>query len=752
MHIALDKTNFRNKENLERQHSFLSIFIHYTMSRGKSVRSMAFTDNHDQIRHALDQCTRVPEKQFSIRMLIAVFCLVACIVPVAAAMTESQENDAAGTAVQLEPVVVTATRMVSEAARVPAAVSMVAGEDIRQGRPAITLDDALARVPGVFTQNEFNFAQDLRISIRGFGARAAFGIRGIQIYMDGIPLTLPDGQNAVEIIDPDLISRMEVMRGPVSALYGNASGGVINIITQEGPQQTFLETRGLAGEYGLWKTVVKGGGQQGAVNAFAALSHLETGGFRDHSRAERTVFSSRLRVDMDAHSDLTLLLNAVRMPQAQDPGGLTAAQVDEDRQQAAPLNLLYNTGEELSEHRVGMVYRRETATRQYLEAAGYFGRRDLDNAVPFRFIELERKIVGGRLQYDMGTGFFGRDQRLVSGIDIAHQADDRVNYDSIGGRPGDTLLLDQDESVTSIGGYLQGEVDLTPAWTILAGGRYDNVRFSIDDRRPADDDDDSGSRTFDQFTGRFGLLHAPARAVRIYANVAQSFETPTTTEVVNRPEGGGGINPDIEPQKAVNYEVGAKMNFGGGFTLDAALFLIRLRDELIAFRDDTDRVFYRNAGESRRTGAEIGLTKNLGQGLRLHTAYTYLNAEFETFDKAGVDLSGNQVPGLPHHLWFFELSYQHHSGFYTSGDVRYAGSFYVDDENTLKNEAYTVVNARLGLARHIGRWTLEPFAGADNLLDETYIANVRINAAGGRYFEPAPGRTFFGGIRIACQL
>jgi iron complex outermembrane recepter protein len=686
-----------------------------------------------------------------VRMLAAAFCLAAWIVPAVSAMAQSQENDADDTAVWLEPVMVTVTRAVSEAGRVPAAVSTVGGEDIHQGRTAITLDDALARVPGVFTQNEFNFAQDLRISIRGFGARAAFGIRGIQIHMDGIPLTLPDGQNAIEIIDPDVISRMEVMRGPVSALYGNAAGGVINIITQEGPRQSFLETRRLAGQSGLWKTVVKGGGQHGAVNAFAALSLVETIGFRDHSRAGRNVFTGRLRVDVDAHSDLSLLFNAVRMPQAQDPGGLTTAQVDEDRRQAAPLNQLYNTGEELVEQRVGLVYRRETAAGRYLEAAGYVGRRNLDNAVPFRFIELKRTIVGGRLQYDRGASFFGGDQRLVSGIDVQHQADDRVNHDNIGGRRGDSLLLDQDESVTSLGVYMQGEVDLTPAWTILAGGRYDHVRFSIDDRLPADGDD-SGSRTFNQLTGRGGILFSPSRVVRVYANVAQSFETPTSTEVVNRPEGGGGINPGIEPQKAANYEVGVKMDFGAGFTLDAALFMIRLSGELIAFRDDTDRVFYRNSGKSRRTGAEIGLAGNLGRGLRLHTAYSRLNAEFETFDKVGVDLSGRQVPGLPRHLWFFELSYRHHSGLFITGDFRNSGSFYVDDENTHINEAYSVVNTRLGLERHIGRWTLEPFVSTDNLLKETYNSNVRINAAGGRYFEPAPGRTFSGGVRLYYRL
>ena len=685
-------------------------------------------------------------------VLTAACCMMVWIGTALPAVAQTFRSDPPDSeAVRLDPVLVTAPRVVSEAARVPAAVSTVEGQDIQQGRTAIHLNDALDRVPGVFVQNEFNFAQDLRISIRGFGARSAFGIRGIQIYMDGIPLTLPDGQSALDIFDPDVVSRLEVMRGPISPLYGNASGGVINIITQEGSQQPFLEARGMIGKYGLWKTLVKGGGQHGPVNSFASLSHVESRGFRAHSRAESTLFSSKLRVDIDAFSDLSLLLNSVRTPEAQDPGGLTAEQVARDRRQASALNILYNTGESITEQRIGLVYRRELTARRQLEAAVFAGSRELENAIPFRFIELERKVLGGRLQLDAGGTLLGYDHRLVAGLEMQRQADDRVNLDNVGGRPGDTLLLDQDESVTSMGAYLQQEIELAPTWSVLAGGRYDNVRFSIDDRLPADGDD-SGSRTFDQFTGRFGLMHTPASWLRIYGNMAQSFETPTSTEVVNRPEGGGGINSDIEPQKAINYEIGAKMQSFAGLTLNAALFLIQLQDELIAFRDATDRVFYRNAGESRRVGAEIGATQRFRQGLRLHLAYTYMDAEFESFEKAGVDLAGNQVPGLPRHRWFAELSYRHPSGFYASGDVRYTGSFFVDDENSLKNDAYRLLNARLGFEKNLGGWTFEPFAGADNLLDETYNANVRINANAGRYFETAPGRTFYGGMRLHYRI
>jgi len=659
-------------------------------------------------------------------------------------------KDTSAPEVRLAPVIVTAPRVISEAARVPAAVSTVQGEEIHRGRPAAKLNDALVRVPGVFVQNEENYAQDLRVSIRGFGARAAFGIRGIQIQVDGLPYTLPDGQSAFDSIDPNIIQQLEVMRGPASALYGNASGGVIGIVTEDGSLSPRLDARTVIGEYGFSESLLKGGGQFERVNTFAALSHVKIDGFRDHSQAESSRFYGKLRYDLDDVSDITLILNGMHTPVAHDPGGLTREQAQSDPAQAGGLNLDYDTREVLDDGRIGLVYRRELLADQHLEIAAFGGRRDLENAIPFTFIELEREILGGRIQYDLNGTILGLDHRAVFGVDLQHQADDRVNYNNVGGEAGDELLLDQDESVTAMGLYLQEEIEPVSDLSLLLGGRYDKVRFEIDDRFPADGDD-SGSRTFDQFTGRWGVMLALRPDLRTYATVAQSFETPTTTEVVNRPEGGGGINPDVEPQTAINYEIGMKSQFDSGSNLEVAFFLIRLDDELIAFRDVTDRVFYRNAGESHRTGVEIGFNRRFARSWQWHLAYTYLDAEFDTFLKDGRNLGGNQVPGLPEHLVFSELRYTHATGFYAAGSVLYVDDVFVDDENTSKNDAYTVVDARIGFEKKFRKWLVEPFGGVRNIGDEEYNNNVRINANGGRYFEPAPGTNWFTGIRIGYR-
>jgi len=648
----------------------------------------------------------------------------------------------------LEPVVVTAPRIPTPLTSVPAAVSVVEKEEIQPGRPAVTLNESLVSVPGVFTQNRYNFAQGLRIAIRGFGARSAFGVRGIRVIQDGIPLTLPDGQTQIDGIDPASLERIEIMRGPASSLYGNSSGGVVNIVTEEGPSTPSLGTRTVNGEFGLWKMTAKGGGEYGRINYFAALSYLEDDGFRDHSRTEQTTFTSKIRYDLDQASDLTLLLTIFDSPVNDDPGGLTAEQVHEDREQASPLSQEYKSGEDISQTRIGLVYRRSLTPGCNLQLTGYYGHRDLDNAVPFRFVNLERDFFGSGVQFSSADTLWAWPSLLMLGIDGEYQDDDRVNFDNAAGEPIEPLLLGQDERVTSIGPYIQEEITPWKDLSFFFGGRYDYVRFSVDDRLTTDSDD-SGDRTFNQFTSRFGVLYNPSQGLNAYATISQSFETPTTTELANQPDESGGINRDIDPQQAINYEVGAKGEIGRRLVYELALFYIDLSDELIAFRSETDEVFYRNAGESSRIGLELATDLVLFPGLTARCAYTYLDAEFDDYLKDGQDLAGNRVPGLPEHQVFAGLEYQNPCGFSAGVDLFWVSDFYANDENTVENDSYTVTEVRAGYEAAIGRWLLSPFFGIDNLFDEEYNSNVRINANGGRYFEPAPGRNIYGGIGLA---
>ncbi len=655
----------------------------------------------------------------------------------------AQENEGA----VLPPILVTAPRVETPISDVPAAISVVDTEDIQLGQPTLGLDESLARIPGIFSQNRFNFAQDLRVSIRGFGARAAFGIRGIKILVDGIPATLPDGQSQVDSLDLGSAERVEVMRGPASALYGNAAGGVISITSEEGPETPFVESRITLGEYDLWKMQLKSGGQAGPLNYLVSTSRLEYGGYRERSDTESVVFNGKFRLDIDEASDLTAVINVVDSPQADDPGGLTRASVEDNRRAAAAVNLDHNTGEEVSQQRFGLIYRRDFGDLHDLQVNGYFTARQFRGAIPFRVIEFDRSFLGGGMQYTYHGDVFGLSSRLTVGIDVQHQSDRRQNFNNVNGEPGETLRLNQDEDVTSVGPYIQEELDIFDTLTLVLGGRYDNIRFKIDDFLTSNGDQ-TGSRTFDQVTGRFGLIYRPVPEVHAYINISQSFETPSTTELVNRPDELGGLNPDIEPQKAVNYEIGVKGQALKRLRYEFALFYIDLEDELISFREN-DRTFSRNVGESRRYGVELGLGLQVFEGLRASFAYTYLNAEFDKFLKDGVDLGGNEVPGLPPHQIYGELFYQHASGFYGGLDILYVSDFFVTDENDEENDAYTVANLRLGYEYLWENWLLAPFLGVQNLFDERYNGNTRINAVGRRFFEPAPELNVYGGLNVA---
>ncbi len=650
----------------------------------------------------------------------------------------------------LEPIVVTAPRVETPITRVPAAISVVNTEDIQLGQPTLGLDESLVRIPGVFSQNRFNFAQDLRVSIRGFGARAAFGIRGIKILVDGIPATLPDGQSQVDSLDLGSAERVEVLRGPSSALYGNASGGVINITTEEGPETPFVEGRMTFGAYELWKTQLKSGGQVGPLNYLVSTSRLEYSGYRERSRTENVVFNGKFRLTLDDASDLTAVISVVDSPLANDPGGLTRQQVDDNPRQAAFVNLRDRTGEEVSQQRFGLVYRRDFGDLHDLQINGYFTARQFRGAIPFRVIEFDRHFVGGGIQYGYHGDLFGRPSRLTVGIDVQHQSDRRQNFNNVSGEPGENLSLHQDEGVTNVGPYIQEELDLLDNLTLVLGGRYDNIRFKVDDFFTSNGDD-SGSRTFDQLTGRFGLIYRPIAAVNAYINISQSFETPSTTELVNREDDDlGGLNPKIEPQKAVNYEIGVKGLALKRVRYELALFYIDLEDELIPFETPSGRTVFRNVGASHRYGVELGIGARIFEGLRASFAYTYLKAEFDEFLQEGVgDLDGNEVPGLPQHQVHGELFYQYALGFYGALDVLYVSDFYVTDENTEQNDSSTIANLRLGYEHLWENWLIAPFLGVQNLFDENYNSNVRINAFGGRFFEPGPELNVYGGFTVA---
>jgi len=646
-----------------------------------------------------------------------------------------------------DEIVVHGNRVASTVLETPAAISVVGQEEIRLARPQLTLGESLARVPGVFTQNRQNFAQDLRVSIRGFGARARFGMRGVKLIIDGIPATLPDGQGQLDSLQLSTAGRIEVIRGPSASLYGSAAGGVIRVESETIGEGLRSQGRVAFGSNGYRSYDATATGREGAVGVLVGLSRQESGGYRDHSRMENTILSSRFEWQIDEGSELTALLNFVNAPIADDPGGLKESEVLADRRQAAPNNLTFDAGESLDQVTTGLRYRRRSGENHETTAAAWYGWRDFANRLPFGSVNgaIDRNFAGASLQHEYADEFLGMPNSLLVGFDVEVQRDDRIR------RSGTTPTLDQDEDVTSLRVFVRDELKLPRDFALAFSLGFDNLRYRLGDHLTIGDPDDSGSVDFSEWSPAISFRWNPRPALNPYMRISTSFEPPTTVEFRN--PGGGGFNPDLEAQRAINYEAGIKGLLPGRLRYDLAVYHIRTEDELIPYEDVFNETYYRNAGRTERTGFEAMVVAQLSDGLKFSTAYTFSRARFTDYVlDGGTNLAGNRIPGVPESSFYAELLYQHSEGFFVAFEGRAVGGFYADDANEVRTEVYGVLDFRMGWKAEWGLWTLTPYVAVSNMIDTVYNDNVRLNAGFGRYYEPAPGTEIQGGLGVAYRF
>jgi iron complex outermembrane receptor protein len=652
----------------------------------------------------------------------------------------------------LDEIVVRATRIERNLADVPAAVSVIDESTIQLARQQLALDEALGRVPGLFMQNRYNFAQDLRLSIRGFGARAQFGIRGIKVLVDGIPETLPDGQGSVDSIDIGATSRIEVIRGPSSSLYGNASGGVISVISEGGTEEPFAEVRVAGGRYDFQKVQLKAGGRGERVDYMISLSDSDYEGFREHSRAENTQLTGRIGFDLGEERELLTVVNFTDQPTSDDAGGITAAQVALNPRAAFPANVTFNAGEALEQTRLGFVYSMPLGESHSISARNYYAWRDFGNLLPILgggIVDLDRTFIGGGFSYSYDGFWLDRPNRLIAGIDFDDQDDDRRRYNNLQGVQG-PLTFDQNEHVTSQGVFVQNELSVNERLQLTMGLRFDQVEFEVGDRFLSDGFDDSGSKTFDDTSPMVGIVVDLTPGMDFYATYSSAFETPTTTEF-NNPDGTGGFNLTLDPQIARNFEVGLRGTLNNRNRYEIALFTIEVEDELIPFEVVPGRNAFENAGSSTRDGLEMSFTANPTDRLQAVFSYTYSDFTFDEFvdlNNPAVDFSGNVIPGTAENVLFGEINYAHPRGWFAALDVLYVDQQFGDNANLVVIDDYTVSSLRFGYDVELGDFSLAPFIGVTNVFDEEYTANVRLNAFGGRYFEPAPGRNGYAGVSL----
>lgn len=647
---------------------------------------------------------------------------------------------------ELEEIIVSATRFESSIRDVPRSVSVVDKQEIQNNQQMLGLDEALARVPGLYMQNRYNFAQDLKVSLRGFGARSSFGIRGVRIYVDDIPETLPDGQAQVDSIDLGSATRIEVLRGPASSLYGNAAGGVIAVYSELDGGSPYVEATVAGGDYAYRHEQLKVAGGGKSIDYMLNVGQTDIAGYREHSRANGSVLNAKLAYRPSEHDELLVAINNTNQPAAEDPGGIDVTQLMLDRRSPRLQNVLFNAGEELDQQRLGAVYKTDRAGGE-LMLRNYYVWRDFASRLPFvsgGAVDLQRFFYGLGAQYSFPE--FGAGQlALITGFDLDRQDDDRERFDNNNGVLGNQAFA-QNERVNSDGVYLQGRLQLSEKWALSAGLRYDEVRFAVRDQFLADGDD-SGALSFEQWSPSLALHHVSGARV-LFASFSSSFETPTTTELAN-PDGSGGFNASLQPQLANNFEVGFKSSSDSVF-YELAIFHIDLQQELIPFEvaASPGRSFFANAGSSSRNGVEAALAWHGENGFAAELSYTWSDFTFDEFVENSQDFGGKHLPGLPEQFGYLGLSYTGSSGFSATFETLLSGSLYANNDNSTSVSGYAVANLRLGYEWQRGNWFARPYIGINNIFDELYNSNIRINAFGDRYYEPAPERNIYAGIVV----
>jgi len=687
---------------------------------------------------------------------------------------------AEGGAGELSSVVVTATRIAEDSHDLPMSIDRIDAATIRSGQLQVNLSESLVTVPGVSAQSRQNYAQDLQLSVRGFGARSSFGVRGVRLYSDGIPGTMPDGQGQFSQFDLGSASHIEVLRGPFSALYGNSSGGVIAIFTEDAEPGFSL---GGTGEYGTFNTqryAVKTTGDGGLINYVVDASHFQTDGYRVHSDAERNLLNAKASGTLSDTSKLTVVANAVQTPFVQDPLGLTRAQLAAVPTQAGVNAIAYNTRKSLAQEQVGAVYENHFSAEDDFFASVYTGHRATTQfqAIPQATQQAAPLYPGGVIDLDRaywGVDLHMTDQRtlggmpllLVAGVNYDDLAEARKGYlNFIGSELGVQGALRRDEAnhVYDFDQYLQAQWDPAARWRVVAGVRNSLIDVTSHGHLAVLDAADSEVR-YSAVNPVAGVTFRATDAINFYGSYGKGFETPTLNDLAYRSVDGSlpGLNLGLKPARSDNYEAGIKAG-NARVRANLAVFYIRTVDELAVLQNSGGRTVDQNIGETTRRGLELEADATWTGGFSGRFAYTYIRAvvaqPYFTCVAAPCNplinptgpppanylpvAAGNFLPAVAQNSVYLGLTWSYSPlGFSTTLETQGRGKIYADDRNTDAAAGFWVANWRAGLEQQSKHWRFSEFARIDNLANRAYVGSVIVNEANNRFFEPAPGRTAY---------
>ena len=653
---------------------------------------------------------------------------------------------------ELPTVYLTAERLPVLSGRSPLAETTLRILPTRIVLPQLQLQPYLNGIPGLYAQNATNYAQDLRISLRGFGARSPFGIRGVRVVVDGIPETTPDGQAQLDNLNLTGLRRLRVLRGAAAVQYGNASGGAI-LLDSELPYTTGWQGRvgSMVGSFGTQKHKLDIGGVHDDLRWAVRSEYVRSEGYRAHARLR--TWNTNLRGEYRFNERMTLRwqLNYTDSPTAEDPGGLTRTEAEMAPQTARDRNRTFDASEAIRHGKAGLSFRYDPDRDWSYRLYGFYAQRSFRGRLPFEFggwVALDRRYGGQGGQ--IARRWSGRRWVQVTrlGYDLAAQTDDRQRFFNQAGERGMPTLA-QDERFGNLGTYLLHEAYQND-WTLTAGLRFDANRIGLDDRLLSNGD--GSDRIAPQALNySLGVLYRWRPALRVFGSWRTSFETPALSEYAADPDGSGGFNTDLRPQYATHYEAGLK---GGGpanaWAYELAVFYVRTRNDLIPFELEAfaGRTFFRNAGSTRRRGLEASARYTWRSRWRVRGALTLHDLRYRDYRTPAGDFGGRRLPGVPATWTFLQLQYYLSEGLNVRLDHRYVGPQFADDANAVRVAAYHVWNFRIGGPVSVRGLEVFLYGGVQNLFDRAYFDNLRPNAFGERYYEPAPGRNGYVGFRV----
>jgi iron complex outermembrane receptor protein len=670
-------------------------------------------------------------------------------------------------AVRLDSVVVTVTRTTGRSIlRSPFAVSIVDPDSARPGQRHTAVDETLSAIPGVSAISRNNPSQDPRLSIRGFGARSAFGVRGIKVLRDGMPLTLPDGQTPLDYLSLESVGRIEVMRGAASALYGNASGGVIDI-RSAAPSATALslDAKQSIGPNDFYRSALAATGSSSRSHYVADAAYTKSSGERRHSRQRALTGFVRAGTTI-GKTDLSLTGLGLDNPLAENPGALTAEEMRANTSTADALSIRRNARKAVKQVQVGMSLFRHLPNGD-ISISGFGGARSLDNPLTFAIVEIGRHTYGGSVMLRQSALFSGLEHRFAAGIDVQTQNDLRRNFATcadtvpllsptvscpdIKSERG-VVTLDQRELVSSAGAYISDELRIGKSIGISAGVRADRIVFNVRDRLvTVTNPDDSGRRPLGAISPIAGVVWSFGDTHSAYGNLSAAFETPTATELGNHEDGSAGLNPDLDPQRSRTMEAGLKGFLGSLLHYDAAIYRTRVSDELVPFEipNSNGRRFFRNAGRTTRTGAELGAEIE-STFIGVVSAYTYSRFRYDDFTVGTTSYDGNFIPGIPRHRIQSALRLGNSRAFGVVENET-AGHSFADDANSVTASPYSVSHVRIGFAPLSGERRFSLTAGVYNIFDRVYASSIAVNAARSKFYEPASRRMLVVTASVGAQ-